>query len=239
MASRPEREQVNDIVQIAGIRSLDEARLLVDAAVDWLGFPLRLELHREDLPEVEVSKVIASLGLGDRAVLITYLADAPAIARLAAMLGCRRVQLHGDIAPGEVRRLKKSGPGLCLIKALVVRPGNLDELIRMAGDYGSLVDAFITDTWDSQTGARGATGKTHDWQASRRIVEATPKPVILAGGLTPSNVGRAIMQVRPAGVDSHTGVEAPDGMKDPSLVRAFVEEARRAFALLKRSDPGP
>ena len=57
-------------------------------------------------------------------------------------------------------------------------------------------------------------------------------PVILAGGLTPENVGRAILRVRPAGVDAHTGVEAPDGAKDPARVRAFVEEARRAFALL-------
>jgi len=226
---------VKGLVQIAGIRSLEEARTLLQAGVDWLGFPLRLELHREDLPAEEVSRIIASLGIGDRAVLITYLADALAIARLAAMLGCRRVQLHGDITAGEVRRLKEADAGLYLIKALVVRPGNLDELIRMAGDYGPLVDAFITDTWDAQTGARGATGKTHDWEASRRIVESAIRPVILAGGLTPANVGRAIMQVRPAGVDSHTGVEAPEGAKDPALVRAFVEESRRAFALLKRN----
>jgi len=51
--------------------------------------------------------------------------------------------------------------------------------------------------------------------------------------LTPVNVARAIKRVRPAGVDAHTGVEAPDGMKDPALVGAFVGEARRAFALLK------
>jgi phosphoribosylanthranilate isomerase len=211
--------------------------MLLQARVDWLGFPLRLDMHREDLPAEEVSRIIASLGIGDRAVLITYLTDAPAIAGLAAKLGCRRVQLHGDIEAGEVRRLKHSDPGLFLIKALVVRPGNLEELIRMAGDFGPLVDGFITDTWDAQTGACGATGKTHDWEASRRIVESASKPVILAGGLTPVNVGRAIAQVRPAGVDSHTGVEGPDGRKDPVRVRAFVEEARSAFALTKRSIP--
>jgi len=229
---------VKGLVQIAGIRGLEEARMLLQAGVDWLGFPLCLELHREDLPAEEVSRIIAALGIGDRAVLITYLDDAPAIAGLAAMLGCRRVQLHGDVTAGELRRLKEADAGLYLIKALVVRPGNLDELVRMAGDCGPLVDAFITDTWDAQTGARGATGKTHDWEASRRIVESATRPVILAGGMTPANVGRAIVQVRPAGVDSHTGVEAPDGTKDPIRVRAFVEEARRAFALLERNDSG-
>ncbi len=196
---------------------------------DWISIP-------EDLSAEEVSGIIASLGMGDRAVLITYLVKATEIAGLAAMLGCRRVQLHGDITAGEVRLLKNSDPGLFLIKSLVVRPGNIDELAGIAGDFGPLVDAFITDTWDPKTGASGATGKTHDWDASRRIVESAARPVILAGGLTPANVGRAIVQVRPEGVDAHTGVEGADGMKDPIRVRAFVEEARRAFALLKRKE---
>jgi phosphoribosylanthranilate isomerase len=227
---------VKGLVQIAGIRSLEEARMLLEAGVDWLGFPLRLDFHTEDLPAEEVSGIIASLDIGDRAVLITYLGKAAEIAGLAAMLGCRRVQLHGDITAVEVRRLKNSDPGLFLIKSLVVRPGNLDELAGIAGDFGPLVDAFITDTWDPKTGASGATGKTHDWDASRRIVESAAKPVILAGGLTPENVGRAIAQVRPGGVDAHTGVEGPDGMKDPALIRAFVAEARGVFALLKRRE---
>ncbi|HEX9158405.1 MAG TPA: phosphoribosylanthranilate isomerase [Syntrophales bacterium] len=227
---------MNGLVQIAGIRSLEEARMLLEAGVDWLGFPQRLDIHSEDLSAEEASGIIASLGMGDRAVLITYLVRATEIAGLAAMLGCRRVQLHGDITAGEARLLKNSDPGLFLIKSLVVRPGNIDELAGIAGDFGPLVDAFITDTWDPKTGARGATGKTHDWDASRRIVESAARPVILAGGLTPDNVGRAIVHVRPGGVDAHTGVEGADGMKDPIRVRAFVEEARRAFALLKRKD---
>lgn len=221
------------IVQIAGIRSPGEARMILGAGADWLGFPLRLEHHGEDLPDKEVAALIASLGIGDRAVLITYLERAPEILALAGALGCRRVQLHGDIAAEETHRLRETGTGLFLIKALIVRPGNPDELIGRIREFGPLVDAFITDTWDPQTGARGATGKTHDWDVSRRIVEESTRPVILAGGLTPVNVARAIKRVRPACVDAHTGVEAPDGMKDPALVGAFVGEARRAFALLK------
>lgn len=233
----PADKPVEGIIQIAGIRGLEEARMVLRAGADWLGFPLRPEHHDEDLPEAEAEAVIASLGIGERAVLITYLDRASEIAGLADRLGCRRVQLHGDITAAETRRLKQSRAGLFLIKALVVRPANLDALLRDAREFGPCVDAFITDTWDPQTGARGATGKTHDWAASRRIVEAAPRPVILAGGLTPGNVSRAILAVRPAGVDAHTGVEAPDGAKDPARVRAFVEEARRAFALLRAHRP--
>jgi len=227
---------VEGIVQIAGIRSLQEAEMLLEAGADWLGFPLRLDVHREDLTAEAVAAIVSSLGIRDRTVLITYLEDASEIAGLAAYVGCSRVQLHGDIASGEAQRLKNTAPGLFLIKALVVRPGNLDDLTDTAREFGPHVDAFITDTWDPQTGARGATGKTHDWNASRQIVLATPKPVILAGGLTPENLRQAIIQVGPAGVDAHTGVEAPNGMKDPALVRAFIKEARRAFAVLRRED---
>jgi phosphoribosylanthranilate isomerase len=230
---RPEGNALEGIVQIAGIRSLDEARMLLRAGADWLGFPLRLEHHDEDLSDREVSSIIAGLGIGERAVLITYLQRAREIVDLAARIGCRRVQLHGDIEAAEARRLRDCGAGLFLIKSLVVRPGNLDALLKDAREFGPWVDAFITDSWDPKTGARGATGRTHDWEASRRIVEEAPKPVILAGGLTPENVGLAIRQVRPAGVDAHTGVEAPDGRKDPALAGAFVGAARRAFALLK------
>ncbi len=233
---RTEGNPVEGIVQIAGIRGLEEAGMLLAAGVDWLGVPLRLERHDEDLSDGEAAAIIASLGIGERAVLITYLERAAEIAGLAGRLGCRRVQLHGDITAAETRRLREFRAGLFLIKALVVRPGNLEALLRDAREFGPSVDAFITDTWDPQTGARGATGKAHDWAASRRIVEEAPRPVILAGGLTPENVGRAILRVRPAGVDAHTGVEAPDGAKDPARVRAFVEEARRAFSRLKGKD---
>lgn len=95
------------------------------------------------------------------------------------------------------------------------------------------MDAFITDTYDPLTGASGATGKIHNWDVSRRIVEASQRPVILAGGLNPENVRDAILYVKPAGVDVHTGVEGPDGRKDEVLVKAFVSEAESAFALCR------
>ena len=63
-------------------------------------------------------------------------------------------------------------------------------------------------------------------------MELSPRPVILAGGLTPENVARAIETVRPAGVDVHTGVEDGTGRKDPARVRAFVSNASTAFTAL-------
>ncbi|MGH7810735.1 MAG: hypothetical protein ACREP5_10705 [Candidatus Binatia bacterium] len=61
-------------------------------------------------------------------------------------------------------------------------------LEAMVSALSPFVDAFITDTFDPESGASGTTGKTHDWRVSRRLVELTNRPVILAGGLTPKNV---------------------------------------------------
>jgi phosphoribosylanthranilate isomerase len=232
------------IVQIAGVIDRQEAEMLAASGVDWLGFPFRLALHREDLPEAEAARIIHALEPPQEAVLITYLDRAGAIVALCRELGVRKVQLHGPIDVAELSTVRALDPGLFVMKSLIVglrRPGapggdaGLAALEALEGDiaaYRPYVDAFLTDTYDPATGATGATGKTHDWAVSRRLVEIAGRPVILAGGLHPGNVARAIREVRPAGVDAHTGVEGADGRKDGTAVRDFVREAREAFRSL-------
>jgi phosphoribosylanthranilate isomerase len=135
----------------------------------------------------------------------------------------------------ELKRVKTLDPSLTVIKSLVVGVRDDKALEAMVSELSPLVDAFITDTFDPKTGASGATGKTHDWRVSRRLVELSHRPIILAGGLTPENVKRAILEVRPAGVDSHTGVEDSSGRKSREKVQKFVAEAREAFELVKQS----
>lgn len=217
-------------VQIAGVIDRAEAQLLVACGVEWLGFPLRLAFHREDLTDADATAIVRALPSHVRAVLITYLTRADEIAALATSLGVAAVQLHADVPRDEIARLRERAPRLLVIKSLVVRPGGADALAAAARALAPLVDAFLTDTFDPATGATGATGLTHDWSVSARLVPATARPVILAGGLCPSNVAAAIARVRPAAVDAHTGVEGSDGRKRRDLVETFVAEAKRAFA---------
>jgi phosphoribosylanthranilate isomerase len=221
------------IIQIAGIIDREEAQLLLNAGVDWLGFPLRLPLHREDISEEDAAKIIATLKPPAVGVLISYLNRAENILDLCRKLGTIRVQLHGDISISQLQKLKTSAPELFVIKSLIVRGDNFPQLAEQVSRFGNIVDAFITDTHDPATGADGATGKTHDWNISRRLVEISSRPLILAGGLTPQNVRRAILQVRPAGVDAHTGVENAAGRKDPARVEKFVAETRAGFEEMK------
>jgi phosphoribosylanthranilate isomerase len=217
------------VIQVAGIRDRAEAMLLQECGIRYLGFPLRLPVNRADLTETEATDIIRSLQPPARGVLITYLNEAGAIAGFCRALGARTVQLHGDITTAELERLRELDFGLTIIKSLVVgrRPTSLLE--RLAVELAPLVDGFITDTYAPETGASGATGRTHDWAVSRRLVQLSSKPVILAGGLTPDNVRQAIATVRPAGVDVHTGVEDASGRKDRGKVLAFVSEADAGF----------
>lgn len=219
-----------DLIQIAGVIDQSEATLLVDSGADYLGFPLGLDVHAEDIPEGSAAAIIHALPPRVRAVLITYLGEAEAVVGLCRRLGCTAVQLHGDMRTSELVRLRAEAPDIEVIKSLIVRGSDsLAHLRESMMRCSAHVDAFITDTFDPWSGASGATGKTHDWTVSRRLAKLSDKPVILAGGLKPENVGAAIRFVRPAGVDVHTGVENVSGRKDPRRVRDFVAEARAAF----------
>lgn len=217
------------LIQVAGICDRAEAELLQECGIRYLGFPFRLPVNRADLTEADAADIIRSLQPPARGVLITYLNEAGAIDDFCRALGARIVQLHGDISRAELERLHELDPPLTIIKSLVVGRHPASVLERLAVELAPLVDGFITDTYAPETGASGATGRTHDWALSQRLVQLSPKPVILAGGLTPANVRQAIATVRPAGVDVHTGVEDASGRKDRGKVLAFVAESRAGF----------
>ncbi|HOV86476.1 MAG TPA: phosphoribosylanthranilate isomerase [Syntrophobacteraceae bacterium] len=217
------------IVQVAGVLDAQEARMLLDCGADLLGFPLKTP-GNDEITEDRAREIIRSLNLENRSVLITYLNRAESLADLCGRLGVKMLQVHSEISPEEARRLRKTAPDLFIIKSLIVGTDNVETLEAAVRDFSDWVDAFITDTLDPQTGARGATGNVHNWAVSRRIVERSPRPVILAGGLCPENVARAVAVVRPWGVDAHTRLEGPRGRKDPLRVQSFVRRAREALS---------
>ncbi|MHB8905709.1 MAG: phosphoribosylanthranilate isomerase [Melioribacteraceae bacterium] len=224
---------MKQLIQIAGVIDKDEAKMLMQLGVDYLGFPLRLPVNKEDLTEDEAAEVIKTIAHPHKVVLITYLNKADEIINFCDLLNVKIVQLHGNISQEELEKTKSLRPDLEIIKSLVVAGDNYGELEKIIRALSPWIDAYITDTFDPATGASGATGKTHDWSISKKIVEESPKPVIIAGGLNPANVKKAILEIHPAGVDVHTGVESKYGRKDYELVKKFVEESKEGFALIK------
>ncbi len=220
-------------VQIAGVLDVAEALLLARLGVDSVGLPLRLAVHPQDVGEAEAARIVAALPPGVRAVCITYETDPAAVAALCRDLGTDAVQLHADMTPAALTRLRALAPALYVIKSVIVPPAPdaaaVEALVSGALALCPHCDALLTDSSDPATGATGATGRTHDWAVSRRLARAVPLPLILAGGLNPGNVAAAVAAVSPAGVDAHTGVEDAAGRKDPALTAAFVRAARRAL----------
>jgi phosphoribosylanthranilate isomerase len=220
---------LKNIIQIAGIHNQHEIELLVSCGVDYIGFPFRLTHHQEDISETDAAGLIRLLPNQIKGVLITYLDNKKEIINLCRILGINTVQLHGEIRLESLQRLKESYPDIDIFKSIIIGKNSWEEIEEMIELFSPAVTAFITDTFDPSSGASGATGKIHDWNISRRIVQMSPKPVILAGGLNPDNIEAAIDAVQPAGVDVHSGVEDAQGFKESHRVRQFVTRARKAF----------
>lgn len=135
------------------------------------------------------------------------------IRRAVDEAGLGVVQLHGM---GE--------PDWCDdLDAQVWKVVHLDRA-PLAPWRGWPVDAFLVDSYSSTS--PGGTGTVADWSAAARFVSASPRPVVLAGGLTPENVADAIRTVAPWGVDVSSGVESAPGRKCIRRVGAFIEQCR-------------
>lgn len=221
---------VQGLVQVAGIIDRAEADLIIDEGADWLGFPLRLPAKNEDITEADAAAIVRAIQPERTGVIISYLTDADEISLFCKEIGVGAIQLHGDVLPAELRKLRRLAPELYVLKSLVVKADNMDELTKIVDEAAEHVDMFITDTFNPATGAKGATGLVHDWNISAELVRIAPRPLMLAGGLNPDNVAAAIEAVRPAAVDAHTGLENGTGRKDRLKVRRFVQESRAAFA---------
>jgi len=158
------------------------------------------------------------------AVLVTHVEDVEELERLLQQSEITAIQLHSEIAPSSVERLRHRLPHLKIFKSVNIISA---DSVAYPEAFEQLVDGFVLDSINVATGQVGGTGKTHDWSVSREIVMRYPDiPIILAGGLNSENVRSAIERVRPFGVDVNSGTKAADGFKDPRKMEAFITQAK-------------
>jgi phosphoribosylanthranilate isomerase len=130
-------------------------------------------------------------------------------------------------AGGTLRRGAEN-PNLALWLALRFPPEcTADAILQTLDALHAHAERFVLDTYHPTL--LGGTGLTQDWARLREVCARAPRPILLAGGLTPENVADAIRTARPAGVDVSSGVEAAPGRKDPDKVRAFIGNAKTAL----------
>lgn len=216
-------------VQAAGVSSLTEALFCRSVGIRGPAFTLGLPHGPHDgLTPQRARDIIRRLPGDLTPVLVTYLSTAREAGALATSIGAQAVQFHGGISDTESARFRELCPTIATIGRVSVRDTSAVEEAERFDP--ALWDAIILDSYDPLTGKSGATGRTHDWGIASRIVERVPLPVILAGGLNAENVRKAILSVKPACVDAHTGLENPGGLRNFHKIAAFALEALHAFA---------
>lgn len=203
--------QIHPKIKFCGITTAEDAELAVRAGawaiglILWPDSPRACSLDRG----VEIAERFR------RRVEVVGVFVNPALDQLAGtaeMLGLTMIQLHGEEGPAFCSEAARR-TGCKIIKAARVRSGaDIQALSSFHTDY-HMLDSYVP-------GKPGGTGETFAWETARSHRGSVP--VILSGGLKPSNVAEAIEVVRPFAVDVASGVEAAPGRKDPAKLEAFA-----------------
>jgi phosphoribosylanthranilate isomerase len=206
-------------VKICCISSLAESKMAISAGADALGLVgpmpsgpgviedgLIAEIARNTPPPVATFLLTSETRPAD--IIAHYRRTLPSV-----------IQLVDHVPPADFAFLRTEMPGVKLVQVIhVAGPETLDEALAAA----DVADALLLDSGNPNLDVKvlGGTGKTHNWMVSRLIVEQSPVPVFLAGGLNPSNAGRALDEVGPYGLDICSGVRT-DGRLDQEKLNAF------------------
>ena len=151
--------------------------------------------------------------------LLTCKQDAASIIRQQRQSGVNTIQICDRLDSGSYQELRDALPGISIVQVVhVTGAESVEEAITLAPH----VNGILLDSGNQTLAVKelGGTGRTHDWSLSRRIREAVDVPVFLAGGLKPANIGEAIRQVEPFGVDVCNGVRS-DGRLDEAKLSEF------------------
>jgi phosphoribosylanthranilate isomerase len=218
-------------IKICGITNLKDAFAAIDAGADLLGFNFYPKSPRYISPET-CREITAALKKDHaQVILVGVFVNMPVEQVKAVLNDCalHLAQLHGDESPemlaalaGRVfKAIRLPAPAVGQVSASESAPVPVSPFLSVAQPVvrpALLVDAVVK-------GVYGGSGMVADWSAAAELSKQVP--LLLAGGLTPENVGAAVRQVKPWGVDVASGVEASPGVKDFVKMKAFVQEVQR------------
>lgn len=220
------------IIQIYAFTDPKTAVAAVEMGVDHIGFVAgKYNEVPAELSFEEARAIVAALPGKATAVALTMSRDVEEIIRMVAAVQPHIVHISSDLelVPVEtMRELRRRLNGkVRLMKAIPVED---ESSIAIAREFAEVSDLLLLDTKRTGFPGVGATGFTHDWSVSRRIVESVNIPVIMAGGLTPENVGAAMREIKPWAVDSNTSTNVPGSNVDKDLgrIKAFIDAIRAA-----------
>ena len=208
---------MSTLVKICGVTHAEDARLAEKLGAWAIGLNFYEKSPRVVAP-ADAWNIRRKLARSTQVVGVFVNWKPASVLALARSLKLSALQLHGDESQAEI---VACGRFLPVIKAFRVAPGFSNsnfKKFRPASYF--LLDAAV------KKGQFGGSGKTFDWSVAQKAAAA--HKIILAGGLTPENVGEAILTVRPYAVDVASGVESRPGVKDAGKLSEFFAEVARA-----------
>ncbi|MFP4626497.1 MAG: phosphoribosylanthranilate isomerase [Natronomonas sp.] len=201
-------------VKVCGITTRPDLNAAIDAGVDAIGLIVDVDVDTPREIDAGLAVELARQVPPFVSTVLVTMPDAPeTTVDLVDRIKPDVVQVHGDLTPGDLAYLSAN------VNGGVVKAVDAADAKR----YEPVADAMLVDSLD-ESGA-GGTGETHDWIRTRDAVADLDTPIVLAGGLTPENVARAIETVDPYAVDVASGVEDQPGRKDSKAISAFVRAA--------------
>jgi phosphoribosylanthranilate isomerase len=220
------------LIQIYAFTDVKTAVEAVEMGVNHVGFVAgKYDEVPAELTLKEAREIVTALPPQAVPVALTMAVDVDEIMRMVEAVRPSIVHISSDVDQVNVDMMrelhKRLGGQARLMKAI---PVENEASIAVAKAYAAVSDILLLDTKHADFPGVGATGKTHDWSVSRRIVETAGIPVIMAGGLTPENVGAAMQEIKPWAVDSNTSTNAEGSnvIKDLKRIRAFVDAVHAA-----------
>ena len=211
-------------VKICGIKEPSQAAAAAGAGADYIGIVMAPSKRQVD---IEQAKAIVAAVKGSQTLSVGVFVNMPSaeINRIAKYCNFDRIQLSGDESWEYVRELHR--PAIKAVKVSKEHTG--DRLLNeLSGGYKKADYYFLPLLDCAVNGSYGGSGKAFDWSIAK--VAAGKYRFVLAGGLTPENVGEAIASARPWGVDVSSGVET-NGAKDIEKIKRFISTVRRIDAV--------
>lgn len=202
-------------IKICGITNIQDAQAAVDLGADALGFIFVPDSPRYVIPQT-VERIISELPPFIATVGVFVDASLEAVSETIELCGLSAVQLHGSETPDECNTIATR----CRVP--VIKAFRVKDRHSLSPIPEYKVSAYLLDTYVK--GKKGGTGEIFNWDLARDAKEYGR--IIVAGGLTPENVGQAVRHIGPYAVDVGSGVEDRPGKKDHSKIKMLIENIK-------------
>ena len=212
-------------VKVCCIQDADEARLAAEAGATFVGLVGAMPSGPGPISDESIAAIAAACPPQVTPTLLTARETAAAIAEHVRATGVGAVQIVRSVPPRVRRQLRDLLPGVAILQVVHVEG---PSSVPLAQESAQWADYVLLDSGrpSAPVPELGGTGRVHDWSVSAQIAARSPVPVLLAGGLGPENVARAVAAVRPWGVDVCSGLRDGVGRLAPRRLSAFVEALR-------------